>query len=66
VTGGAFSGLTIDGDYHGGGSGWRFSWRIDRLQKLHELGRAFGLTDGSEQPVGPIVPIHETQDRSSA
>jgi len=37
-------------DYHGGGSGWRFSWRIDRLQKMHELGRAFGLTDDSRQP----------------
>lgn len=37
-------------DYHGGGSGWRFSWRIDRLRKLHELGRAFGLTEDSKQP----------------
>jgi len=34
-------------DYHGGGSGWRFSWRIDRLQKLHELGQAVGLTEDS-------------------
>jgi hypothetical protein len=34
-------------DYHGGGSGWRFSWRIDRLRKLHELGRAFELTEDS-------------------
>jgi len=33
---------------------------------MHGLSRAFGLADGSEQPVGPIVPIHETQDRSSA
>jgi hypothetical protein len=39
-------------DDHGGGSGWRFSWRIDRLQKLHdELGRAFGLTEDSTYPV---------------
>jgi hypothetical protein len=37
-------------DYHGGGSGWRFSWRIDRLHALHELGRAFGLTEDSREP----------------
>ena len=36
-------------EYHGGGSGWRFSWRIDRLRKLHELGRAFDLTEDSAQ-----------------
>jgi len=37
-------------DYRGGGSGWRFSWRIDRLRKLHELGRAFGMTEDSRHP----------------
>lgn len=34
-------------DYHGGGSGWRFSWRQDRLQRLHELGQEFDLTEDS-------------------
>jgi len=34
-------------DDHSGGSGWRFSWRIDRQQKLHALGRAFALTEES-------------------
>ena len=37
-------------DDHGGGPGWRFSWRIDRLQKVHELGRSFGLTEDSNDP----------------
>ena len=32
------------------GSGWRFAWRIDRLRKLHELGRAFDLTEDSTHP----------------
>ena len=40
-----------DDNYHGG-SGWRFSWRIDRLRKLHELGRAFGLTEDSPRDGG--------------
>jgi hypothetical protein len=30
-----------------GRSGWRFEWRPDRLQRLHELGRAFELTEDS-------------------
>jgi hypothetical protein len=30
---------------HGGGGDWRFRWRPDRRQKLHELGRAFELTE---------------------
>jgi hypothetical protein len=34
-------------DYHGGGSGWRFSWRPDRMQRLHELGQEFDLTEDS-------------------
>jgi hypothetical protein len=29
------------------GSGWRFSWRPDRLRRLHELGDTFGLTEES-------------------
>ena len=40
-------------DYHGGGSGWRFSWRTDRLQKLHELGRSFELTEDSQRQTDP-------------
>jgi hypothetical protein len=31
--------------------GWRFSWRPDRLQKLHDLGRSFDLTEDSQLPV---------------
>ncbi len=31
-------------NYHGGG-GWRFSWRPDRMQRLHELGQEFDLTE---------------------
>ena len=47
-----------DTDYHGGGSGWRFTWRIDRLQKLHELGRAFEVTEDS-------APAEPTQNQDS-
>ena len=36
----------------GAEAGRRFSWRADRRQKLHELGRAFGLTDDSHDPDG--------------
>ena len=35
--------------YHGG-SGWRFTWRPDRMQRLHELGQAFELTEDREVP----------------
>lgn len=37
-------------DYHGGGSGWRFAWRDDRLHQLHELGRDFGMTEDANVP----------------
>ena len=30
--------------YHGG-SGWRFSWRPNRMQRSHELGQDFALTE---------------------
>lgn len=32
-------------DYH---AHQRFGWRIDRLKALHELGRAFGLTEDAK------------------
>jgi hypothetical protein len=44
-------------DGHGGESRSRTSWRIDRLRKMHELGRAFGLTDDAKYP--PEVEIDE-------
>ncbi len=47
-----------DGDYHGGGSGWRFSWRPDRMQRLHELGRAFELTEDAQ----PLQPLKQESD----
>ena len=37
-------------DDHGGGLGWRISRRADRLRKLHEFGRAFGLTEDAKYP----------------
>ena len=49
-----------DNDDHGGGSRLRTSWRIDRLQKMHELGRAFGLTDDANDP-----PDVEPDERNS-
>ena len=49
-----------DTDYHGGGSGWRFSWRIDRLRKLHELGRAFELTEDSTH--AELIPDEDSSD----
>jgi hypothetical protein len=51
-------------DYHGGGSGWRFSWRIEHLQKLKEPGRPFGLIEDRELSVEPNEPVNETQDHA--
>ena len=51
-------------DYHGGGSGWRFEWRPDRLQRLHELGQDFDLTEDSVVHGEPLAEFesdsHET------
>ena len=49
-------------DYHGGGPGWRFSWRSDRLQKMHVLGRAFGPTDDANDPPD-VEPGEQDPDR---
>ncbi len=29
-------------------SGWRFSWRPDRLRRLHDLGMTFELTEDTQ------------------
>ena len=39
---------------HGGGSGWRFSWRPDRMQRLHELGQEFELTEDRAVTSDPV------------
>jgi hypothetical protein len=59
-------------DYHGGGSGWRFSWRPDRMQRLHELGQEFDLTDDrevrrneieEEKEIGQLQPGEERRTK---
>jgi len=62
-------------DYHGGG-GWRFSWRPDRMQRLHELGQEFDLTEDagvqsvtnetvSQEGVQSDHPVDRAPDQST-